>query len=99
LYLLKFILHDWPDADARRILETIRRAIPSHGRVSIIETILPDDLSPHPGWGLDITMMALLGGRERTRAEHEKLLSEAGFAVTRLSALTSSYSVLEARPI
>jgi hypothetical protein len=99
LYLLKLILHDWPDADARRILETIRRAIPSHGRVAIIETILPDDLSPHPGWGLDITMMALLGGRERTRAEHENLLSQAGFAVTRLSALESSYSVLEARPI
>jgi hypothetical protein len=96
LYLLKLILHDWQDADALRILQTIRRTIPAHGRIAIIETILPDDFSAHPGWGLDVTMMALTGGRERMRSEHERLLGLADFKPTRLTPTQSPYSVLEA---
>jgi hypothetical protein len=98
LYLLKLILHDWQDADALRILQTIRGAIPAHGRIAIIETILPDDFSAHPGWGLDVTMMALTGGRERMRSEHERLLGLADFKPTRLTPTQSPYSVLEAAP-
>jgi hypothetical protein len=98
LYLLKLVLHDWQDADALRILQTIRRTIPVHGRIAIIETILPDDFSAHPGWGLDVTMMALTGGRERMRSEHERLLGLADFKLTRLTPTQSPYSVLEAAP-
>ena len=99
LYLLKLILHDWQDDDAIAILKTIRKAIPSHGRVAIIETVLPDDASGHLGWGLDIAMMVTTGGKERSLSEHSRLLSTAGFEVIRCAPTPSMYSVVEARPV
>jgi hypothetical protein len=99
LYLLKMILHDWQDAEAAAILKTIRSSIRPDGRIAIIETILPNDGSPHTGWGLDMAMMATTGGRERTRAEHERLFAEAGFEAIGCTPTPSMYSVLEARPV
>lgn len=99
LYLLKMILHDWSDADSIRILRTIRRAIRPEGRIAIIEAVLPEDGSAHLGWGLDIVMMVTTGGRERTLANFEHLLSAAGFQLTSTSPTESIYSVMEAVPI
>ncbi|HLS99260.1 MAG: methyltransferase [Porticoccaceae bacterium] len=99
LYLLKLILHDWQDEQAVAILATIRKAIRPAGRVAIIETVLPDDGSPHLGWALDIAMMVTTGGRERSLAEHTELLRRAGFAVTGCDPTPSMYSVIEARPV
>ena len=99
LYLLKLILHDWQDDRAVAILSTIRKAIHPGGRVAIIETVLPDDSTPHMGWALDIAMMVTTGGRERSLAEHTELLRRAGFAVTGCDPTPSMYSIIEARPV
>ena len=96
LYLLKLIIHDWQDAEAIAILKNIRRAMHPRGRVAIIETLVPDELTPHLGWGLDIVMMALTGGRERTLSEYTRLLEQSGFRLSRLTPTASAYSVLEA---
>lgn len=97
LYLLKLILHDWRDEQARDILRNIRRAIRPGGRVAIIETVLPDEPTPHMGWGLDIAMMVTTGGRERSLPEHTQNLNAAGFEVICCAPTASMYSVIEAR--
>jgi hypothetical protein len=99
LYLLKSILHDWRDTEALAILQTIRRAIQPGGRVAIIENVLPDDGSAHRGWGSDVTMMMITGGRERTRAEYARLLGDAGFEEIGCFATSSTFSVIEARAV
>ncbi|WP_233621864.1 methyltransferase [Amycolatopsis sp. WAC 04182] len=79
VYLLAQILHDWSDEDAVLILRRIREAIPPHGRLLILEQIIPDDDRPHPEKLLDLHMLVLLGGRERGEAEWRGLLVEGGF--------------------
>lgn len=99
LYLLKLILHDWKDAEAIAILKNIRRAIQPGGRVAIVESVVPEELVPSLGRALDISMMAITGGRERTMLEYKKLLEESGFSVTRYTPTASAYSVIEAQPV
>ena len=98
LYLLKQILHDWTDEQSVTILKAIRAAIPAHGRVALVEMVLPDDGSPHPGWMYDLLMMSVTGGRERTGAQYAALLEKAGFALSNIHRTQSPMSVVEARP-
>lgn len=95
-YLLMEILHDWGDEDCIAILRAIRRAAPAHARLLVIETIIPDD--PGPDWSkmLDIHMLTLLGGRQRTRQEYEVLLAQSGFVLQREIDTLAGISVLEA---
>jgi hypothetical protein len=99
LYLLKQILHDWMDPEAVAILKTIRRAIRPSGRIAVIEQMLPSDGSPHAGWGADLVMMAITGGRERTCSDYERMFAEAGFAPIGYTATPSRFSVLEGRAV
>lgn len=95
-YLLMEIIHDWGDDDAARILAAVRRAAPTHARVLIVETLVPD--SPGPGFAktLDVIMLAITGGRERTPAEFETLLAGAGLRLERVIRTPSHYSIVEA---
>jgi hypothetical protein len=78
LYLLKFILHDWHDADCVEILSRCRQAMLPGGRVAIVEFLL-DDLDEHGVIALmDVAMIAVTGGQERSLAEFDALLSDAG---------------------
>ena len=96
LYLLMDLLHDWDDADATRILAAVRRAARPRSRLLIIETLVPETPGPHFGKTLDIIMLAVTGGRERTEAQHAALLAAAGFAFTRVLPASSQYSLVEA---
>lgn len=62
-----------------------------------MEMVLPDDGAAHPGWLMDLNMMAMTGGRERTAAEYRTMLGEAGFIVERVTPTASPMSVVEAR--
>jgi len=95
-YLLMDLLHDWDDAHAVRILAAVRRAAHATARVLIVETLVPDTPGPHLGKSLDITMLAVTGGRERTHAQHAALLAAAGFELTRVLPTASQYSLVEA---
>jgi hypothetical protein len=68
-YLLMNIIHDWADAESIKILSAIRRDMPRHACVLIIETVVPETPGPHLSKELDIAMMALPGGKERTQEE------------------------------
>jgi hypothetical protein len=97
LYLLKQVLHDWPDEQCLTILRNVRAAMPQNGRVAIVEMVLPDDGGPHPGWMYDLLMMTMTGGRERTSSEYGALLSKAGYRIERIIPTTSPLSVVEAK--
>nr|WP_042179898.1 methyltransferase [Kibdelosporangium sp. MJ126-NF4]ADB02856.1 AzicL [Kibdelosporangium sp. MJ126-NF4]CEL14087.1 O-demethylpuromycin-O-methyltransferase [Kibdelosporangium sp. MJ126-NF4]CTQ88453.1 O-demethylpuromycin-O-methyltransferase (EC 2.1.1.38) [Kibdelosporangium sp. MJ126-NF4] len=82
LYLLKNILHDWDDTRSAAILANCRAAIPEHGRLLLVESVLP--ATPEPGgppddYLMDINMLVNFGGRERTEGEFHALLTAAGF--------------------
>jgi len=95
-YLLMEVIHDWGDEESVAILRAVRRAAPAHAKLLLIETLVPDD--PGPDWSkmLDIHMLALLGGRQRTRQEYEALLARSGFVLEREIDTRAGISVLEA---
>jgi hypothetical protein len=99
LYLLKQILHDWGDEDCVKILGSIRAAIADRGRLAVIEFLLPDAGVHHPGFAMDIHMMVLSTGRERTLAEYEALLEAAGFRLDRVTENPKGQSVAEFVPV
>jgi len=95
-YLLMDLIHDWDDADAARILAAVRRAAAAGARLLIIETLVAERPGPHFGKTLDIIMLAVTGGKERTRTQYEQLLEVAGFGVERVISTESQYSIVEA---
>lgn len=99
-YLLANIVHNWDDENALRIVKNVRAALPDHGRVLLVDMVLPDDDRAHLGKDLDMRMLALFGGgRERTESEYHDLLARAdlrGRQVAELSAL--QLSLIEAVP-
>jgi hypothetical protein len=99
LYLLMDVLHDWQDSEAARILAAIRRAAPAKSRLLIIETLVPDAPGPQFGKMVDIIMLAVTGGRERTEAQHAALLATAGFRLSRVLPTAAQHSIVEAVPV
>jgi hypothetical protein len=95
-YLLMDLLHDWNDDDALRILRAVRTAAAPSARVLIIETLVPEAPGPHFGKTLDIIMLAVTGGRERTCSQFAALLAATGFELERVVATASQYSIVEA---
>ena len=98
VYVLKNIIHDWDEDRAIPILRNCRRAMASQGRVLLLEHVLPAGSEPHPGQIADITMMVMVGGRERTEVEFRELFEQAGLKLTRIIPTESRVSVLEGVP-
>jgi hypothetical protein len=96
IYLLKHILHDWDDDRCAAILRNCRRAMPGGGRLLVVEALLPPGNEPSYGKYLDLAMLVLLTGRERSEEEYARLLEAAGFALSRVIPTRSEVSVLEA---
>jgi hypothetical protein len=94
-YVLMEVLHDWADEQAVKILAGVRRAAPRDARLLIVEALVSESAGPHFGKVLDIIMLAVTGGRERTPSEYEMLLRAAGFELQRVIP-THSHSVVEA---
>jgi len=97
-YVLSHIIHDWPVDECQTILRHCREAMNPGGRVLIVEMVLPEGAEPHPGKMLDVVMLAVAGGRERTAAEYGELLGPAGLRVERVVPTASAVSVVEAVP-
>ena len=95
-YLLMEVIHDWGDEESVAILQAIRRSAPPHAKVLLIEQIIPNDPGPHWAKTLDIHMLTQLGGRQRTRREHEMLLTRAGFSFEREIHTSADISIHEA---
>jgi hypothetical protein len=100
-YLLKNIVHDWDDDAALTILRHVRRAIDGRpsARVLIIDSVIEPGVRFDVGSFMDLNMLLLLGGRERTAAEFTALVQRAGLALTRIVRTESPVCVLETRAI
>jgi hypothetical protein len=93
-YLLKGVLHDWPDDDAARILRNTRAAIRPEGTLLLIENIV--DSAERPAGLMDLLML-VVGGRERTEADFRSLLDSTGFSLTHIIPTEVSW-LIECRP-
>lgn len=95
LYLLKSILSDWPDHEARLILSRCAEAArPGNGRIVILNGVTPDEKADP-----ELLMMVLVGGKERTLTEFKALAGEAGLAVQSTGWLPSKRFTVECRPL
>jgi ubiquinone/menaquinone biosynthesis C-methylase UbiE len=101
-YLLKAVLHDWDDERSVLILRNCRRAIPREGKLLVIERVVPERFEAcwlhHAIARMDLTMLVGFAGRERTETEFRQLLASSGFELTKVTATSLDYAVIEAVP-
>jgi O-methyltransferase domain/Dimerisation domain len=98
-YLLANVVHDWDDASSVRILGACRQSAADDGRVLLIERLIPDrPADAVPALLSDLNMLVITGGRERTTAEYDQLLAQAGLNRTQVRPVAPPYSVIEGVP-
>lgn len=95
-YILSHIVHDWKEDQCLTILRNCRNAMKPGAKLLLVEFVLPGGVEPHFGKLLDMVMLAITGGEERTSAEYASLLAQAGLRVTRVVPTGSDVSVVEA---
>lgn len=98
-YILKNIIHDWSDEQGLRILRNVREAIDPDGRLLLVEFVVPEGNGPHPAKLIDLEMLVMVGGRERTEKEHREFLARAGFRLDKVVETVSPLCVLESTPV
>ncbi|WP_306211105.1 methyltransferase [Actinoplanes sp. RD1] len=97
VYLIKRILHDWDDDTCVRLLRTCAAAARPGARILVIDPVLPEGDTPHQAKAVDLLMMTVMPGHERTAAQFERLLATAGLRLTRIIDIPAMpVSVLEA---
>jgi hypothetical protein len=94
-YLIMQVIHDWNDEKAARILAAIRQAAAPGAKLLVIECIVPEDSTPSWTKMLDLQMLTLLSGKERTEPEYSAMLRAAGFRLDRVIDVGMSTSILE----
>lgn len=82
-YIMKHVLHNWDDADATQILSRCASAMSPESKLLVLEHVIDDDEDAATAM-LDIHMLAVLGGRERTEAEYRSLFAAAGLRLLRV---------------
>jgi hypothetical protein len=96
VYILKSVIHDWDDHQAKAILSSCRRVMTERARLLLIEALVCTPNQPCEAKMTDVLMMVRTGGRERTREEYESLLAETGFQITRILPTDGRFHLLEA---
>ncbi len=96
VYVLSRILHDWPDDKVATILTNCRKAIEDDGTLLIRDNVLTD--RDELGSQLDMTMMIMTGGQERTESEWKNLLHSTGFILAKVHKKEGQLDLIEAKP-
>jgi hypothetical protein len=97
-YLLRHIIHDWDDERSLTILRNVRKVIPSKGKLLVVEGVIPPGNGPSFTKLLDLTMLVIPGGMERTESEYRELYGKAGFRLERVVPTRQEVSVIEGVP-
>jgi len=98
-YLMKNVIHDWPDGRACEILVNCRRAVPADGALLLVEWELPDANLPSTGKHIDLVMLAVTGGKERTIEEYRELLAKRCFRLNKVVPTAVEFVIIEAIPV
>jgi hypothetical protein len=96
-YILRWIIHDWSEAEAVALLSKVREAMKPGARLVLLEELIPEAPELVPGKWIDLLMLAITGGRERTENEYSELLSAAGFELAEVVQTPGSFSILVAK--
>ena len=96
-YMMRHIVHDWSDEKSLTILRNCHQAMSSDSRLLLVESVIPPGNEPFGGKFLDLVMMLIPGGMERTEEEYRSLLGDAGFDLTRVIPTDTEISIVEAR--
>ena len=97
-YLLRHIIHDWYDEQSTQILKNCRQAMHAKARLLVVESVILPGNEPSVGKMLDLAMMVLPGGMERTEKQYRELFASAGLKLERIVPTAADVSVIEARP-
>jgi len=97
-YLLRMVIHDWPEKEAVAILKNVRQAMKPASHLVLIENVIPETSDYAYGKWLDLHMMALAGGRERTAKEYRELYSQAGFTLEQIVPTAAPHSLIFGHP-
>jgi hypothetical protein len=95
-YILKYVIHDWDDERAIAILKSCYEAMPEHGKLLLVEQVIPSGNQASFSKMLDLQMLVLCpGGRERTQAQYRILMEKSKFQLIKIVSTQSSLSVIE----
>jgi len=97
-YVMKWIIHDWEDEKAIAILKNCRAQMKPDARLIIVDCVVPEGNEPHFAKTFDLNMMVMTGGKERTAAEFEKLVSAAGFKLLQVIPTELPTGIIVAEP-
>jgi len=97
-YLLRSVIHDWAEPEAIAILEKVRRAMQPHARLVLIEHVIPETPELTLGKWIDLHMLVLAGGRERTATEYAELYAKVGFELQEIVPTAAPHSLIIGRP-
>src|SRR6202521_1833564 len=95
-YVLKWIIHDWDNQRSAAILKNCRSAMATNGRVLLVEAVIQPGTATSFSKYVDLNMLVMTGGRERTEAEYRALLDSAGLRLTRIVPTHTEMSIIEA---
>jgi SAM-dependent methyltransferase len=98
VYVIKKVIHDWDDERSAAILRNCRKAMLPNGKVLVAETLVPPGDEPNQIKHVDVVMLAVTGGLERTQAQYASLFDAAGLQLERVIPTQGPISILEASP-
>jgi O-methyltransferase domain len=98
-YVMRWILHDWSDEESVALLTNVRKIATPNARLMVVESVIPETSEFDMGKWMDLNMMVMATGRERTAAEFRDLLDQAGFALEQIVPTRSPLSIVVAKPI
>ena len=99
VYVMKWIIHDWDDEKSITILKNCRQHMQPNGRLILVDCVVPEGDEPHFSKFIDLNMLVMTGGKERTAKEFQDLFAAAGFKLVRVIPTSLPTSIVEAEPV
>ena len=96
VYLMKFIIHDWNDEQSISILSNLAKSAPTGAKLLLVETVVEEEFTPSISKIMDLNMLVMTGGKERTATEYSELFEKTGFKLTNVYPTPSPMSIVEA---
>lgn len=98
-YIMKWIIHDWDDEKSNTILRNCRSRMTANSKLILVDSVVPETNEPHFSKFIDLNMLVMTGGKERTEKEFARLLADAGFKLLRVIPTDLPTSIIEAEPV